>query len=89
MRSCQELGFCQTRTPRCPDCVISPAEERHRCEVRFVLRMRDESGVQATKDRIDSLEPLRGKDAAKKLRDDATAQWKAGNRGLAGDWRQV
>jgi hypothetical protein len=89
MIDCDTLAVCQTRIPRCPDCLIGPADERHRCEVRYVLRLRDTRGILAAKQWINGLLSVRSAQAVNKLRDDATSQWKAGNRGLAGDWRQV
>lgn len=87
MIDCDTLGTRQDRTPRCPGCGIGAAQEHHRNDVRFALLIRNEDGEAAAKDWIDSL--VRSAQTAKKLRDDANAQWKAGNRGLAGDWRQV
>lgn len=59
---------------------------RHQCEVRQVLRwtVADKS---AGKRYVQSIERVRGKDAADTLRKDLIAQWKAGNRGAPGDWR--
>lgn len=64
-------------------------QELHRSEVRYVLKMRDEKGAAVAKAWLDSLVPVRGAESVQRLRDDANFQWKAGNRGLAGDWRQV
>ena len=59
--------------------------ERHRAEVRQVLRWRVE-------DRNKAIEYLnlvieKRKEKAKKLEDDCRKQWSLGNRGEKGDWR--
>ncbi len=62
-------------------------EERFRCEVRHVLRLR-------SRDRNSALEYLsavrkrRGDVAADKLEKDVRSQWSAGNRGVLGDWHE-
>lgn len=60
-------------------------EERHRCEVRFVIKIR-------MQDRIKMLEYLelvkekRGKEKYEKLEKDARDQWAKGNRANHGEW---
>ena len=61
-------------------------EERHRCEVRQVLRWRVE-------DRNKALEYLKlvkekRKEKANKLELDCKKQWELGSRGEKGDWRE-
>ena len=58
--------------------------ERHRCEVRQVLRWRVE-------DRNKALEYLKlvrekRKEKAKQLEDDCREQWSRGNKGEKGEW---
>ena len=60
-------------------------EERHRCEVRQVLRWRVE-------DRNKALEYLKlvrekRKEKAKQLEIDCKKQWELGSKGEKGDWR--
>ena len=60
--------------------------ERHRCEVRQVLRWRVE-------DRNKALEYLKlvrekRKEKAKQLEDDCRKQWELGSIGDKGDWRE-
>jgi hypothetical protein len=60
-------------------------QERHRCEVRQVLRWRVEDRNKA----IEYLNLVREKrkEKAKQLEDDCKKQWELGNRGDKGDWR--
>ena len=60
-------------------------QERHRCEVRYVLQLR-------VQDRNKAMEYLslvreKRKEKAKQLEDDCRKQWELGNRGDKGDWR--
>jgi hypothetical protein len=60
-------------------------QERHRCEVRYVLQLR-------VQDRNNAMEYLslvreKRKEKAKQLEDDCKKQWELGNRGDKGDWR--
>lgn len=64
---------------------MNDEQERHRCEVRQVLRWRVE-------DRNKAIEYLnlvkeKRKEKAKKLEDDCKYQWNLGNRGEKGDWK--
>lgn len=61
--------------------------ERHRCEVRAVLRMRVQHGVERARTYIERVRKARGDAAADRLRADANEQWRLGNRGESGDWR--
>ena len=59
---------------------------RHECEVRAVLKMREES--QGKKDGyLELVEKKRGAAVTKRLADDAKAQWARGNRGEWGIWK--
>lgn len=72
----------------CTDMPDSSEQHRHRCEVRQVLKWTaKDSG--AGKRYLQAVERARGKDAADTLRKDLIAQWKAGNRGAEGDWRET
>ena len=60
-------------------------QERHRCEVRYVLQLR-------VQDRNKAMEYLslvreKRKEKANKLELDCRKQWELGNRGEKGDWR--
>jgi hypothetical protein len=61
-------------------------EERHRCEVRQVLRWRAEDRSKAI-DYLSKVRQKRSDKAADKLQKDCTEQWAKGNRGIQGDWR--
>lgn len=67
-------------------------EERHRCEVRDWIRRRaqmdPEAGRAWLRQVIEDIRKKRGKDAAERLKSDIAEQWKHGNRGAPGDWRQ-
>ncbi len=61
-------------------------QERHRCEVRYVLQLR-------VQDRNKAMEYLslvreKRKEKAKQLEDDCRKQWELGSRGEKGDWRE-
>ena len=61
-------------------------QERHRCEVRYVLQLR-------VQDRNKAMEYLslvreKRKEKAKQLEDDCRKQWELGSRGDKGDWRE-
>lgn len=61
-------------------------QERHRCEVRYVLQLR-------VQDRNKAMEYLslvreKRKEKAKQLEDDCRKQWDLGNKGDKGDWRE-
>lgn len=62
---------------------------RHRCEVRELLRFGMDRSHQYVDGRILKIEEARGADAANRLRADYKAQWRAGNRGEFGDWREL
>jgi hypothetical protein len=61
-------------------------EERHRAEVRQVLRWRAEDRSKAI-DYLSKVRQKRNDKAADKLQNDCTEQWAKGNRGIQGDWR--
>jgi len=60
--------------------------ERHRCEVRQVIRWRKERGLAWVRDWLAWVERKRGAEAAKRLRADGSEQWLRGNRGELGAW---
>ncbi len=62
---------------------------RHRCEVRTILRKYAAEGISGVDQFIELVAKIRGDSAAARLREDAIAQWKAGNRGNEGDWREL
>ncbi len=61
-------------------------EERHRCEVRQVLKWRAQDRNKAM-DYLLAVEKRRGDVAANKLRNDSRIQWERGNRGIDGNWK--
>ena len=61
-------------------------EERHRCEVRQVLRWRAQDRNKAI-NYIELVRKRRGDKMADSLHKDSADQWIAGNRGLEGDWK--
>ena len=61
-------------------------EERHRCEVRQVLRWRVQDRNKAI-NYIELVRKRRGDKMANSLHKDSADQWVAGNRGLEGDWK--
>ena len=61
-------------------------EERHRCEVRYVIKLRN-IDRQRMIDYLELVKKERKETAAKKLEQDARDQWNKGNRGIHGDWR--
>lgn len=61
-------------------------EERHRCEVRQILRWRSEDRSRAI-EYISRVRDKRSNEAADMLQKDCTEQWSKGNRGIHGDWR--
>jgi hypothetical protein len=61
-------------------------EERHRCEVRQVLRWRVQDRNKAI-NYIELVRKRRGDKMADALHKDSADQWVAGNRGLEGDWK--
>ncbi len=61
-------------------------EERHRCEVRQVLRWRAQDRSQAL-EYLSKVRDRRGDNAADTLSKDCKEQWTKGNRGIEGDWR--
>lgn len=61
-------------------------EERHRCEVRQVLRWRAQDRSQAI-EYLSKVRDKRSNEAAEKLQKDCAEQWSKGNRGIHGDWR--
>jgi hypothetical protein len=64
---------------------------RHECEVREWIRRRTEKGPEQGRSWLatvlESIGKKRGADAAERLRNDITNQWRLGNRGQFGDWR--
>ena len=68
----------------CGNSMENLEQERHRCEVRYVLQLR-------VKDRNKTMEYLslvreKRKEKAKQLEDDCKVQWNLGNRGKKGEW---
>lgn len=61
-------------------------EERHRCEVRQVLRWRTENRDKAIS-YLAAVRQKRSEAAAIKLERDTREQWAKGNRGIEGEWR--
>lgn len=61
-------------------------EERHRCEVRQILRWRAEDRTKAI-EYISMVRDKRSNEAAERLAADCRTQWERGNRGIKGDWR--
>ena len=61
------------------------AEYRHQCEIRFVLKARQEQGLQNFREWV-------VKTGLSKrwhlISQDFNDQWKKGNRGAVGDWRK-
>lgn len=65
----------------------STETHRHRCEVRQVLRWRQEHGSEWVMEWLRGAVKFRGQAAADQLEHDAREQWSRGNRGAAGVWR--
>lgn len=61
--------------------------ERHRCEVREWLKRGIEEPKEWVKQLFVDIAKRRGAKAAQRLKDDISDQWKRGNRGEWGDWR--
>jgi len=61
-------------------------EEKHRCEVRQVLKWRVQDRTKAM-EYLALVEKRRGEIAANKLRNDSRIQWERGNRGIDGNWK--
>jgi len=61
-------------------------EERHRAEVRQVLKWRVQDRTKAM-DYLALVEKKRGEEVASKLRNDSRIQWERGNRGIDGNWK--
>jgi len=64
--------------------------ERHRCLIRWILALtasNGEKGNQIADQFLGRVAKRHGSDYAEKLRADCRSQWKAGNRGVWGDWR--
>ena len=59
-------------------------QERHRCEVRYVLQLR----VQDRNKALEYLSLAKKKRNTEKLEVDCREQWSRGNRGEIGDWRE-
>lgn len=63
-------------------------QERHRCEVRFLIGIRHEFGSwDPHVGYLDTVEKKRGKESRDRLAGDVRDQWKKGNRGAQGDWK--
>lgn len=60
--------------------------ERHRCEVRNMIRRYRDEGADAVRAQLAGIEKHRGKALAERLRQDTWAQMKAGNDGEWGKW---
>ncbi len=63
--------------------------QRCRCEVRTILRTYAAEGIAGVERRIQQISDKRGSESAARLREEAIAQWQAGNRGKDGDWREL
>ena len=61
-------------------------ERRLQCEVRHVLILRKRGGEAAAK-YLEGVAEKRGVVHAAELRDHCAEQWRRGNRGATGDWR--
>lgn len=61
-------------------------EERHRAEVRQVLKWRVQDRTKAM-DYLALVEKKRGEEVAAKLRNDSRSQWEKGSRGINGEWK--
>ena len=61
---------------------------RHQCEVRTCLRLSNEKGKKALRDYLDGCLSRRGQYATDLLKQDIAEQWKLGNRGEDGEWRE-
>lgn len=61
-------------------------EERHRCEVRQILRWRLQDRNKAI-DYIELVRKKRGDAAANRLHKDAADQWTKGSKGIHGEWK--
>jgi len=61
-------------------------EERHRCEVRMVIKWRMQDRNKAM-EYLQDVAKKRGQDSADRLRKDSAEQWDRKNRGLEGDWK--
>lgn len=61
-------------------------EQRHRCEVLYVIRTRLDDR-QKMLSYLELVKKERGEACYKKLEKDAREQWSKGNRGVRGDWR--
>lgn len=65
---------------------VNVQDNRQKCEVRHVLKMRTKSQESALA-YIEKVTARRGKEAGWKLRDDCRQQWGLGNRGEWGSWK--
>jgi hypothetical protein len=63
-------------------------ERRHRCEVRQLLRWRQDRGLAWVCEWLAGVALKRGSDAAQRLRSDANQQWGRGSRGERGAWAE-
>jgi len=61
---------------------------RHECEVREVIKKRIADRLNAL-EYLNLVEQKRGKKAGDRLRNDVLTQWRLGNRGEHGDWRET
>jgi hypothetical protein len=66
--------------------LVCQADERHRCEVRWVLQLRAAFDREAVDNYIARVTTKRGVPAAERLLNDAAQQWSLGNRGKEGSW---
>ena len=67
----------------------SEERRRHQCEIRSILRKYDSEGIKGVDRFIALVAAKRGEPTAARLRDEAIAQWQAGNRGKFGEWREL
>lgn len=62
---------------------------RHQCEIRSIIRIYAAEGIKGVDRFINLVAAKRGDSTATRLRDEAIAQWQAGNRGNHGEWREL
>lgn len=67
---------------------VNDEEYRHQCECREWMRRRREQGPEWLRRMLAGIEKARGKEAAERLKRDIATQWRLGNRGAPGDWRE-
>lgn len=61
---------------------------RHRCEVRQIIAWRVQRGRAWAQEHLAGVEKIRGKAERARLEAAIVEQWRLGNRGKPGDWRE-